>query len=88
MDINRVYEYAVHALRPQNNEIDEPELNNIGAKCHDKNKFIICNDLRDTGCNQIKKLFKEPDPSIMRQLDNYTWMHYNPIPFLEDNNTT
>ena len=28
------------------------------------------------------------DPHIMGKLDNFTWMNFNPIPFLEDNDIT
>ena len=33
----QIYNYAAHIIRPQNTEIGEPELNNVGEKSQDKN---------------------------------------------------
>ena len=33
-------------------------------------------------------MIKETDPTIMRHSDNGTWVYYNPLPLLKDNNST
>ena len=33
-------------------------------------------------------MINETYPTIMEQLYGGTWIHYNPLPFLEDNNIT
>ena len=33
-------------------------------------------------------IIKESDPHSMGKLDNSTWVHYIPLPFLEDDNST
>ena len=80
--------YDVHLIIPQNNESGEPDLNKIRWKCQNKNEFILHNDLRDTRCKYITYMSKEPYPPIMGQLDNFPWIHYSPLSFLEDNNST
>ena len=37
---------------------------------------------------KITDIIKESDPHIMGKLDNSTWVHYTPLPFLEDDNST
>ena len=37
---------------------------------------------------KITDMINESDPHIMGKLDNVTWVHYIPIPFLEDYNST
>ena len=46
------------------------------------------NNITETRCNQIVDIIKESEPPIMGHLDNGTWMYYNPLPLLEDNNIT
>ena len=36
---------------------------------------------------KVTDVIKESDPHIMWKLDNVTWVHYIPIPFLEDDNS-
>ena len=52
MDINRVYKYAVHILRPQNTESGETELNNVGDKSQDNNEIIRHNTIINEILNQ------------------------------------
>ena len=33
-------------------------------------------------------MMREKDPNNLGHLENITWMSFNPIPFLEDNNIT
>ena len=37
---------------------------------------------------KVTDVIKESDPHIMGKLDNITWVHYIPLPFLEENNST
>ena len=53
MDLNGFYKYSVHILRPQNTEMGETELNNVGNKSQDKNELIIHNTIINTRWNQI-----------------------------------
>ena len=45
MDLKIYYNYDVDILIPQNTEIGEPELKNIGEKTQDKNDLIIHNTI-------------------------------------------
>ena len=38
--------------------------------------------------NQIPDKINWTDPHSIGQLDHYTWLHYNSLPFLEDINIT
>ena len=51
--INRFYNYGVNILIPQNTEIGEPELNNIGEKTQDKNELILHNTIINARWNKI-----------------------------------
>ena len=53
MDLEWFYKYSVHILRPQNTEMGETELNNVGNKSQDKNELIIHNTIINTRWNQI-----------------------------------
>ena len=53
MDLNIFYNYAVHIPRPQNTEISEPELKNVGEKSQDKNKLILHNTIINERWKQI-----------------------------------
>ena len=41
IDLNRLYNYVVHILRPQNIECGKPELNSIGEKTQDKMSLLF-----------------------------------------------
>ena len=60
----------------------------IGDKLQNKKEFIIHNNLSNTIWNQVTDMIQKFDPPLLGQLDHGTWMYYNPIPFLEDKNTT
>ena len=45
VDLNEFENYALHVLRPQNNEIVELEIKKLGGKCKDKNDYNPHNDL-------------------------------------------
>ena len=45
MDLNQFYNYDVHISRPQNTEIGEPELNNVGGEYQDMNELVINNTI-------------------------------------------
>ena len=60
----------------------------IGDKYQDNNEFIIHNDIKNSRWNLITDMKKKSDHYIRLQLDNVTFMNYNPIHFLEDNNIT
>ena len=59
MDLNQFGSYSVHILIPQNNEIGELELRNIGGKCKNKIQLVIHNYLRNAKWNQITNTIKE-----------------------------
>ena len=40
MELNGFHNYTVHILKPQNNEIGEPELKKVWEKPQDKNAII------------------------------------------------
>ena len=77
--------YAVQVLRPWNNEIGNPALNNIRDKWQDHNDFIINNDIRNTRCNKITDIIKESDRPIIQNVENGTSMNYNPLHLFEEN---
>ena len=54
--------YAVNILRPQNTEIGEPELNNVGEKSQNKNDTIIHNNIINARWNQISDMIHVFDP--------------------------
>ena len=64
MEINGFYNYAVYILIPQNNEIGEPELNNIGEKSQDKNDLIIHNTIINARWNQITNIMQGVFPFL------------------------
>ena len=70
---------------PENSEL---QLNNTGKKIQDKNELIIHNYLRNIERNQMNDMIKESDPNILVHLDHEKLIHYNPLIFLEDNNST
>ena len=58
MDLNGLYNYSVHILRPQNTEIGEPELKNVGEKSQDNNGLIIHKTILYAGWNQISDMIQ------------------------------
>ena len=58
-------DYAVILLRPQNTEIGEPEINNVGEKFQGKNEFIIHNNFINSRGNQITDMIQEFDSPLM-----------------------
>ena len=58
VDINGLYNYAAHILRPQNTESGEPELNNIGEKSQDKNELILHNIIIKSVWKQITNMMQ------------------------------
>ena len=49
MELNGLYNYAAHILRPKNTESGEPELKNVGQKSQYKNELIINNTIINAG---------------------------------------
>ena len=37
---------------------------------------------------KVTNIIQKSDPHTMGKLDNSTWVHYIPLPFLEDDNST
>ena len=66
----------------------KPKLKVISEKYHYKDNFILNNSLGDGKLCQIFDSIRETCPPIMVKLDGVIWIHYSPIYFLEDNNST
>ena len=45
VDINGLYNYAAHILRPQNTESGKPALKSVGGKSQDNNAIITQVDM-------------------------------------------
>ena len=58
MELNIIYKYSEHILRPQNTESGELELKEIGGKCKDNIKFVLNNYLINAELNQITSTIK------------------------------
>ena len=54
----------MHILRPQNTEIGESELNNIGEKSQDNNVLILHNPIINETWHQITDLVQDPPPLL------------------------
>ena len=78
----------MHILISPNIESGDPELNVISDKYQDKDNFIRNSALSDIKRNQIHNTIKDTYPTILKQLDEGTWIHPNPLPLLEENNGT
>ena len=48
MDLNWLYNYAVHIIGTENTEIGEPELKIVGGKYKDKNELIFHDNIIDS----------------------------------------
>ena len=59
MDINEFYNYTARILRPQNTEIGEPDLNNVGEKPQDNNEPILQNTIINARENKISDMMQE-----------------------------
>ena len=71
VDINGLYNYAAHILRPQNTESGETELNNIGGEYQDKNDLILNNAIINARWNQITDMIQGYPPPYARTVG---WM--------------
>ena len=69
MELNGFFNYSGDILRPQNTEIGEPELKNVGDKSQDKNEPILHNNIINTIWNQISDMIQGFVPLFQ---DNYT----------------
>ena len=87
-DFNEFEKYYMQVIIPLSIETEKTELRITYEKYQDKYKLILNNSLSDVKWNLILDIIKESESSIMGQLYNVTWMHYNPLPFLEYNNST
>ena len=58
MDLNGLYNYAAHILRPQNTKSGEPELKNVREKSQDKNELILYNSIINARWNQISDMIQ------------------------------
>ena len=81
MYFNTFDNYVVQVLIPPNIEYVEPDLNMTADKHQYKDKSILNNALSDVKWKQRNDSIKEKDPPIMGQLDDLTWINYNPILF-------
>ena len=58
MELNGFYNYAMHIIIPQNTQIGEPELNNVGEKSQDNNELILHNTMINVRLNQITDMIQ------------------------------
>ena len=81
MDLNEFYNYAARILRPQNTEIGEPYLKNVGEKPQDNNEPILQNTIKTK-----QNIWYDAGvcPPLPGKLEIFTWTNFNPIPFLEE----
>ena len=54
-----IWKIWFNVLRLQNSENGEPEINNIGEKSQDNNKFILHKNIINTRGNQITDMIQE-----------------------------
>ena len=88
VDFDGFDSYALHILRLPNIGTGDSELKMIDEKYQGNDEFILTNALIDAKCYQIPDVIEETDPPILGQLDNGTWMHYDPRLLLEENTLT
>ena len=72
----------------KNTETGELDINIVDDKYQKIYKYILNNSLIDAKQNQITDTINYLEPPIMEQLDYGNWINQNPLPLLEDNNTT
>ena len=58
LEINIFYKYDAQILRPQNTEIGELELKNVGEKYQDNNELILQNTIINKLWNQIDDMIQ------------------------------
>ena len=88
MDFNVYENNSKNILRPTNIENGETELKMIFEKHQYNDELIINNSLSDVRLNQVTAMINKNQPPLMGQLNDGTWINYNLIPFLKDNNST
>ena len=87
MEINRLYNYAAHIIRPQNTESGELALNDVGGEIQDNNEIILHNTIINSMWNQISDMIQGFTPSSRK----FRQCHLNEFQhsaFLEINDTT
>ena len=82
-ELNILYNYDLHTLRPKNTESVEPDLKNVGDKPQDNNELIIHNTIINARWFVFWYDSGNPSPLSVK-LENVTWMDFNSLPFLEE----